>query len=69
VLKKMQHRDNVKSAGFFKNMFTALTSEANAPADANANVNGDGGGGAAAESNAAGGAATDVDLKEDNVTI
>jgi hypothetical protein len=75
VLKKMQHRDNVKSAGFFKSMFTALSNEAGAT-DANANTSASttttatvGAGESNAAATAAGGAATDVDLNEENVTV
>jgi hypothetical protein len=68
VLKKMQQRDNVKSAGFFKGMFSALGNEnaAAATTTAAAASSSDAGANNAA---AAGVTATDVDLNEENVTI
>jgi hypothetical protein len=60
VLKAMQAKDNVKTAGLYKNMFAALTSESIAEA-------------AAANSSASAApshtSVHDVDLDEENVTI
>lgn len=68
VLKKMQQRDNVKSAGFFKGMFSALENEnATAAGSSDAASAASTAGGASAAS--AGVTATDVDLNEENVTI